>query len=102
MAGSIGTLASVGGASSERCSHHSNTGPWQPGTSARLASRSDRLTSCIRTAIGRITARLNPLGALGSDLPAAEEDRRMHRVMDGIRVLEVAEYTFVPAAGAVL
>src|SRR4026208_1200128 len=26
----------------------------------------------------------------------------MHRVMDGIRVLEVAEYTFVPSAGAVL
>jgi crotonobetainyl-CoA:carnitine CoA-transferase CaiB-like acyl-CoA transferase len=26
----------------------------------------------------------------------------MHRVMDGVRVLEVAEYTFVPAAGAVL
>jgi crotonobetainyl-CoA:carnitine CoA-transferase CaiB-like acyl-CoA transferase len=26
----------------------------------------------------------------------------MHRVMDGVRVLEVAEYTFVPSAGAVL
>ncbi|HKA14463.1 MAG TPA: CoA transferase [Myxococcota bacterium] len=26
----------------------------------------------------------------------------MHRVMEGVRVLEVAEYTFVPAAGAVL
>jgi crotonobetainyl-CoA:carnitine CoA-transferase CaiB-like acyl-CoA transferase len=26
----------------------------------------------------------------------------MHRVMEGVRVLEVAEYTFVPSAGAVL
>jgi len=26
----------------------------------------------------------------------------MHRVMEGVRILEVAEYTFVPAAGAVL
>ena len=26
----------------------------------------------------------------------------MHRVMDGVRILEVAEYTFVPSAGAVL
>src|SRR5262249_12139374 len=26
----------------------------------------------------------------------------MHRVMEGVRVLEVAQYTFVPAAGAVL
>ena len=26
----------------------------------------------------------------------------MHQVMKGVRVLEVAQYTFVPAAGAVL
>ena len=26
----------------------------------------------------------------------------MHRVMEGVRVLEVAQFTFVPAAGAVL
>jgi crotonobetainyl-CoA:carnitine CoA-transferase CaiB-like acyl-CoA transferase len=30
------------------------------------------------------------------------EERRMHEVMKGVRILEVAQYTFVPSAGAVL